>query len=214
MKFKIGDETDQNLCRAMQHEFLRCGEAYQDFILASQQMRQGDESRALSYRAYNAYARFLLHLYEFLIACVQRDRNNTAQIPSDQADILIAVFAQRAFARVTATFNSAALGSAPFNAGVNVPIEMLKKFSVAFRKARNTAMGHVKHERAELDLSTFYRDHHKYLLSLYSGSIHMWGNIGEEFPDLGEVTAFSVLIKNTPPAVQPDLRSGDGVSFC
>ncbi|KVN94966.1 hypothetical protein WJ69_07110 [Burkholderia ubonensis] len=196
MKFVSGDETDQRLCNALKHEFLRCREAYEDFIVVSQQMRQGHEGRAISYRAYNAYARFLLHLYEFLMACEQRARNNTAQIPRDQVDTVIAVFAQRAFARVTAPFNSGPLGAAPYNDGITVPIETLKKFAEAFRKARNTAMGHVKHERAELNLSTFYRDYHKYLLSLFSGSLHMWGYMGEEFPDLGEVTAFSVLVKN------------------
>jgi hypothetical protein len=198
MKFEIGDETDQKLCRALKHEFLRCGEAYADFIAASTQMRQGIDSRALSYRAYNAYARFLLHLYEFLMACEQRDRHDTAQIPRDHVDTVIAVFTKRAFTRVTASYNSAPLGAVPYNTGITISIETLRKFAEAFRKARNTAMGHVKHQRAELNLSTFYRDYHKYLLSLYSGSIHMWGSIGEEFPDLGEVTAFSVLVKNDP----------------
>jgi hypothetical protein len=84
-------------------------------------------------------------------------------------------------------------------------VEKLTAFGKALRLARNTAMGHVKHERAEPSLSKFYGDSHKYLLALHRGAIRMWGSFGEEFPDLGEVTAFSVLVKNdeSPPESWP-----------
>ncbi|MFM0227092.1 hypothetical protein [Paraburkholderia dipogonis] len=199
MKFKHGDEIDQNLCLMIRHEFLRCKEAFQDFIAAGQRLQQGDETREVSYRAYNAYARFILHLYEFLLACDQRTRGDTSELKGGTADGVIAASAQIAFRNATAGFNAAALGAAPYNSGITESIEGLKDFATALRRARNTAMGHVKHERAELNLSDFYRKYHKYLLALYRGSVRMWGDIGEEFPQLGEVTAFSVLVRDTPP---------------
>ncbi|WP_175874061.1 hypothetical protein [Burkholderia sp. BCC0397] len=57
MKFNAGDETDQKLCLMLRHEYLRCGEALADFKLYAQQLQRGEDSRAISYRAYNAYAR-------------------------------------------------------------------------------------------------------------------------------------------------------------
>ncbi|MBF3538346.1 hypothetical protein ISG10_12410 [Burkholderia pseudomallei] len=204
MKFVWGDLTDVDMCRAMRHEFLRCAEAYADFIVASNALREGDETRQISYRAYNAYARFLLHLYEFLIACEQRARCDTAQIVRDDADVAIAVLARRAYERMTAPLNAAPLGAAPYNGGITESMDKLKTFAAAFRQARNTAMGHVKHQRSKLNLSDFYQSHHRYLLALYSGATHMWGSVGDEFPDLGEVTKFSVLVKNAP----PDARIG------
>lgn len=186
VRFVIGDDTDRRLCSALKHQFLRCREAYDDFIVASEKIRQGDEGRATSYRAYSAYARFLLHLYELLMACAQRDRKSTAQIPLEQVDTVIACFARRAFARVPASFNSVPVAS----------IETSKKFAEAFRKARHTAMGRIGQETTGFNLSTFYRDHHKYLLSVFTGSMGMCGHMGEEFPDLREVTAFAFIVKN------------------
>lgn len=177
---------DRRLCSALKHQFLRCREAYGDFIVASQKIRQGDEGRAISYRAYNAYARFLLHLYDLFMAWEQRGRNNTSPIPLEQVDTVIASFARTALECVPASFNS----------GLVASVESSNKFAEAFRKARHTALRQVGHERAELKLSTFYRDHHKYLLSVFTGSIGMCGHIGEEFPDLGEVTAFAFIVKN------------------
>jgi hypothetical protein len=198
MKFIHGDETDEKLCRMLQHEYLRCSEAFYDFVTAARRLQEGEEGRELSYRAYNAYARYILHLYEFILACDQRTRCDTSEIKGEVADGVIAASAQRAFRLATSSFNSAPLGAAPLNSGINEPIEKLKDFARALRKARNTAMGHVKHERAELSLSDFYGKYHRYLVALHRGSINIWGNVGNEFPDLGEVTAFSVLVKNTP----------------
>lgn len=195
MKFESGDETDQNLCRVLKHEYLRCSEAYLDFIAAATSLRRGDESRQISYRA---YARFLLHLYEFYVGCEQRARQDTSEIRWPEVDTLRAVSAQRAFRHLSTTFGAKTLNAAPYNSGVTEPIIKLKEFAKAFRRARNTAMGHVKHQRAKLNLSDFYQKFHRYLLSMHNAAAHMWGSIGDEFPDLGEVTAFSVLVKNDP----------------
>lgn len=195
MKFNAGDETDQKLCLMLRHEYLRCGEALADFKLYAQQLQRGEDSRAISYRAYNAYARFILHLYEFILACDQRVRGDTAEIKGEVADGVIAASAQIAYRRATSAYGAAPYGVAPYGSGIDVSVETLKEFGKALRLARNTAMGHVKHERAELSLSKFYGDYHRYLLALHRSAMHMWGSIGDEFPDLGEITAFSVLVK-------------------
>jgi hypothetical protein len=39
-----------------------------------------------------------------------------------------------------------------------------------------------------------------YLYMLYRDVQSWWGRLGEEFPDLKEITAFSVVVKSDPPA--------------
>jgi hypothetical protein len=103
VKFTLGDEIDQKLCRILQHEYLRCGEALADFKVAAQRLQQGDERREFSYRAYNAYARFILHLYEFILAGDQRVRGDTAEIKAEVADAVIAASTRIAYKHATST---------------------------------------------------------------------------------------------------------------
>jgi hypothetical protein len=48
-------------------------------------------------------------------------------------------------------------------------------------------------------LSDFYDKNHKYLYLLYYEVKSWWGRQSDEFPDLKEITAFSVLVKDDPP---------------
>ncbi|MFS2107747.1 hypothetical protein [Ralstonia sp. Ralssp135] len=198
MKFVHGDETDANLCRMLRHEYLRCTEALHDFAAAARRLQQGEQGRELAYRAYNSYARYIHHLYEFILACDQRTRGDASPIRGAVAEAVIATCAQRAFRLSTSSLNSAPLGASALSTGINVSLQEMTDFARALRKARNIAMGHVKHERASLNLSEFYGKYHKYLVALHRASVGAWGDFGEEFPDLGEVTAFSVLVKSTP----------------
>jgi hypothetical protein len=46
-----------------------------------------------------------------------------------------------------------------------------------------------------IDLSAFYVKYQKFLLMLYAnGRVH-WGLRGDEFPDLKEITKFSIIVK-------------------
>ena len=80
------------------------------------------------------------------------------------------------------------------------PEKIPKDFAKDFRKFRNTASSHVSHERSALNLSDFYDKYHKYLGLLYHDIKSWWGRMGEEFPELNEITAFSVLIKDKLPS--------------
>ena len=68
MIFQIGDATDTALCIAIKHEFLRCEDAFKEFASAGTAMVMQGENRRIAYTAYNAYARFVHHLYEFIAA--------------------------------------------------------------------------------------------------------------------------------------------------
>lgn len=193
MKFTAGDDTDRALCATIGHEYLRCDDALHEFARLREQMMATGDDRRLSYAAYNAYARFIHHLYEFNIACAQRDFHDTSFQPkNDEADRLIASHADRAIRVRRQAYNQHAFGARPFE-----PFPVLIEFAKAFRTARNTTNGHAKHQRYTLNLSDFFTRYHRFLLDMHNAARHMWLQQGDQFPDWGEITAFSVVVKAT-----------------
>ena len=157
-----------------------------------------DQRRRTAFKTYNAYARFIHHLYEFIIGAVMRDRQNTKSLASDMADRYVGSELQRALSRRRDAILD---GTAPAweNHISYFPEKIPQNLATDFRRMRNVTSGHVKIERSDLSLSDFYDQHHKYLHMLYRDVQSFWGRPTDEFPDLKEVTAFSVLIKDIPP---------------
>jgi hypothetical protein len=77
MRFQAGDTVDSQLCHVLSHEYYRCDDAFKQFCFYSQKMILQGRDREISYRAYNAYADFIHHLYEFLLGCLARQNKNT-----------------------------------------------------------------------------------------------------------------------------------------
>lgn len=196
-KFKIGDETDLALCATLKHEFLRCRDAFEMFAASAEHMILKGENRVIAVRTYNAYAWFVHHLYEFLLGAVQRDRQDTAQLDHQLADKYIQSYAERALQKRRSAILD---GTAPSweNHISAFPEHVATEFSTEFRKTRNTISGHVKHQRHSLSLTVFYDRYHKYLYMTYFDSLGHWGYMADQFPDLGEITAFSVMVKDVP----------------
>lgn len=208
MRFKIGDAADSAHCTALKHEFLRCEDAFKDFktygtlmIVKAQTEEQGhppssaEEKRLIAYKTYNAYSRFVLHLYEFVMGAVARENGSTSQLKGKPADGYIMAHAQRILTgRRQAIFN----GTAPaWENDVNYfPERIPARFAEEFRHLRNK-ITHVAHERSSLDLTKFYSNNHKYLHMLYQNCWGHWGLKDKEFPDLKQITRFSVLVKST-----------------
>jgi hypothetical protein len=202
MKFRIGDATDAALCVALKHEFLRCEDSFDDFASSATLMIARGENRRIAYRTYNAYARFIHHLYEFLMGAAKRDYHDTAQLKWQSAQRYVSGHAQRLLTnRRTAILN----GSAPaWENGISYyPERIPATFGRRFRQLRNIASGHVTDERSNLSMSRFYDQNHKYLYLLYYDAKSWWGRQTDEFPDLNEITAFSVLVEHEPPPTQP-----------
>lgn len=208
MKFKPGDATDSAHCTALKHEFLRCEDAFKDFetyatmmIMRASVEAEGKaapaavETRLIAYKTYNAYARFIHHLYEFMLGAVARDKGDTAPLEASVKDRYIGGHAQRVLTgRRQAILN----GTAPSweNHISAFPEKVPVEFAEQFRKVRNKISGHVTHERSAIDLSDFYDKYHMYVHMLYQNCRGHWSLLRDkEFPDLNEITKFSVLIK-------------------
>ena len=190
-------DIDSDHCKAMVHEYFRCEDAFHAFCRHSEYMILKEKTREVSYKAYNSYASFIHHLWEFLQACHARDvkkKNITNKKGDERIRIIegyVTFHAQRVFNQYRDAIKG---GYAP--AWVNhisyYEIEVPTEFASEFRKFRNKVAGHVDHERvSNLSLSEFYQ---KFLYYLFLDAKHMWGANGNEFPDLKEVTDFSVMV--------------------
>ena len=207
MKFAIGSEMDSAHCVALKHEFLRCEDAFKEFekfgtamiMMAQTQAQAGvptvaNEGRLVAFKTYNAYARFVHHLYEFLLGALVRERGDTAQIRAEDANRWIQANAQRV---LTGRRSSILNGTAPSweNHISAFPETVPPEFAREFRAVRNKANGHVTHERASKSLTDFYDKYHKFLHMTYRNCLGFWGaHRNDVFPDLQEITDFSILI--------------------
>src|SRR6267154_201118 len=198
MIFQIGDATDTALCVTLKHEFLRCDDAFNDFASSAKTMIGQGENRRIAYKTYNAYARFIHHLYEFIMGTAARDRQDTEQLKSELAKRYIAGHTQRV---LTNRRNAILNGTAPAweNHISHYPEKIPQTFPLDFRRIRNVVSGHAIYKRSDLNLTKFYDHSHKFLYMVYYDAKTWWGLQGDEFPDLKEITAFSVLVKDDPP---------------
>lgn len=201
MKFKIGSEIDHEHCIALQHEFLRCDDAFKEFKTYATIMIMKGKNNWISYKAYNAYADFVHHLYEFLLGCCVRDIQDTQITNSNKERVEFAgkYISSHVNRILTNRREDILRGTAPAweNDISYYPERVPDEFADEFRKFRNTVSGHVKYQRAyEMNLSDFYNKYHKYLYMLYQESLYWWENRKEDFPNLEEITKFSILIEN------------------
>ncbi|MEY9607060.1 hypothetical protein ABIF74_011813 [Bradyrhizobium japonicum] len=197
MKFTIGDETDKALCVALKHEFLRCDEAFKQFASAGEELIMQGQDRRRAYKAYDAYARFVHHLYEFARCAIARDRYDVSTLPAIEADKYIASSMQRSLQKRRDAILG---GTAPSweNHISAFPESIPPSLPAEFRRARNIALAHAGIKRPKLNMSDFYNRHHKFLHIFYKDAQNWWGRESDEFPDLEEVTAFSLTITEKP----------------
>lgn len=198
MKFTLGDETDKALCITLKHEFLRCDEAFRQFATAGEDLIKRGQDRRRAYKAYDAYARFVHHLYEFALCAIARDRHDLGTLQAVDADKYIASYLQRSLQkRRDAILN----GTAPSceNHISAFPESIPPTLPAEFRRARNIVVAHAGVKRPKLNMSDFYDRHHKFLHIFYKDAQSWWGRETDEFPDLEEITAFSLMISEKPP---------------
>ena len=78
------------------------------------------------------------------------------------------------------------------------PEQIPPGFAAEFRRFRNVDSGHVSPERTSLDLTDFHGRNHKFLGMLYRYAGANWGRIDDDFPDLKQITDFSLMVNNLP----------------
>jgi hypothetical protein len=198
MEFAIGDPTDSDHCVALQHEMFRCHDAFKETEQYAMIMIRRPGDRWISYKTYNAYSDFVHQLYEFMVGTCARDLVNT-EITNKNGHVKIKIiegYITHHIERILTTRREAIRnGTAPSweNDLDYYPEKAPEHFARDFRRCRNKVSGHVACERArELSLSDFYNKYHKYLYLFYRDALAFWGIRDREFPDLKEITEFTI----------------------
>ena len=201
MQFKSGSEIDSAHCTVLTHEYFRCHDYLTQFTKLGEEMILNGRTNELSYRTYNAYAGFVHHLYEFLMGCYAREQGNT-EITSKRKeretvlDAMVYSSTQRIMNKRKEAIEK---GYAPeWENHISYYSEPVpEEFPREFRNFRNKISGHVSYKRAsELSLTDFYRKYHKYLYLLHHDGRYFWGQKEGEFPNLREITEFSLMLEN------------------
>jgi hypothetical protein len=201
MEFLPGDETDRDYCIGLEHEFFRCEDAFREFETMARLQIAGGADRWVACKAFDAYARFLHHFYEFMLGAYGRERMQTGLTQKRNSHIATDAYINHHARRVIQNKREAILnGTAPAweNALSAYPEEIDPTFAAALRKIRNEATGHIGINRPKVDLTAFYRDHHMVVYWLYRDCVHQWGRKPGEFPDWQQITDFSVMVAASP----------------
>ena len=172
MKFAIGDQTDRDHCAALQDEFLRCRDAFNQFRLLATVAISAGQDPWKSYRTRHAYSTFIQHLYEFMRGAHARDALNaritnkklTRREKAKLDEAYITRHTQRLLANRRRAIQN---GTAPvWENDISYYSEKIPpEFARTFREFRNNH-SHVTHERSKLNIADFYEKYHKYLLLL------------------------------------------------
>ena len=185
---------DQGHCVALHHEFLRCEDAFYEFRDLKSQIPIEGFSRHFSYRIYNVYARYILHLYEFLIGALTREielkivtNKNINLKKTFYGDGVSPEERCKAIESLIDDMTRRAVRNVVKKQEINVPGD----FAEEFRKCRNKIIGHVTFERAQIDMKDFYNRYDIYLTAIFLHSQSHWGIIRQtDFPDLKQITRF------------------------
>ena len=172
MKFRIGDQIDQDHCVALQDEFLRCRDTFDEFKRLAAVAISAGQDPWRSYKTRHAYSTFIQHLYEFMRGAHAREAletriTNKRLTQSERSKLDEAYISHHAQRLLTNRRTAIQNGTAPIweNDISYSPERVPREFAQTFRNFRNNH-SHVTHERSKLNVADFYERYHKYLLLL------------------------------------------------
>lgn len=188
----IDDKTNMERL-VLAHEYFRCDQAFLDFAELSIVNIGGKSEKRLRLKMFDAYSRFLHHLYEFYLGISKLHYNRKRA--TGGIDILIQDEVERIM-RVRA--ERIRQGRAPrWENGLSyyektVPAE----FAMHFRQTRNR-IAHATAGRAgangALTLPEFYHKYHRYVYLLYEEAEWLWKVNPENF-EWGEIEEFDLAV--------------------
>lgn len=200
MKFIHGDDIDSKLVKVIVHEFSRAQLSFNLFVNTGPTKNKEFANQPLSVDLfrYNAYALFVQHLYEYLLACFKRDYQNTKDIPYNQTDKLINIEVNKILRNWTDGIDN---GYAPEGANHKsfYDVECPEDFGTMFRQMRNS-VSHADSRRIDggnrITLTEFYLKYHKFAYLLYDNALYWWQI--DENVEMGDVTNFNKAIYEGP----------------
>lgn len=192
--------NDDNAVRlVLAHEFFRCDQAFLDFAELAVVNIGGKSNKRMRLKMFDAYSRFLHHLYEFYVGVMKLPHNRERF--KDGRDHAIQTELERAM-RVRADRIRAGRASKHENDLAYYEKRIPKEFARCFREARNR-VAHADPKRTgigdSLTLPQFYNNYHRYVILLHEEAECLWKVDFDNF-DWGEIEAFDLAVhaKNVP----------------
>lgn len=207
MSFRIGDETDRQLCNSIMHEFSRCEIAFMQFLdLQGEYILQNVGTNEHSLMTYNSYALFIQHLYEFFVGCKRRDLKKLGHLDHEIIDSYLNSEVDRILCNWVFMIdkNIAPTWSNCRDYYVDTcPVNFGRDFRQVRNSVAHTDPRRIKSNRRIL-LSEFFTQYHKYVMLLYYSGRDWWSIRSIDDIDLGDVTNFNRAIykMNAVPGVE------------
>jgi hypothetical protein len=188
----MSPEKVLNYRKSIRYELIRAKIAFEEFFQLSIDLVTGnipEDNIVAKIKGFDAYSRWVGHLYESLLALVIiEDQNSvTENSSSDVIDKEIQWEAQKAINRIDALFKSGKLDKNGY-----VKPDLFDDFSNALRKVRNKCSFHCTSNRVQSDiLQEFMNKHHHMAFRLYEDFYADYGKLNSEFSkDLGAINEF------------------------
>jgi len=197
VKFSAGDEVDSALTIAMSHEMLLCEESFERFASIARLNIVGREDKVTKVAMYGAYTRFLHHLYEFYLACYQRERKSLESTSSANMDRLLNAEVRKLLKNRIDAIDG---GYAPAweNHRSVYEVEVSDEFSVQWRRIRNRT-AHVSVRRStsapDIRLVDFYNQFHGFVYLLYYSAMSHWAVRDLSALSWKEIEEFNLAVK-------------------
>lgn len=198
MKLEPGSEAEKQFVYSMAHEFALAEKAFDEFFMLAGANLQGISDYPTLERLYDAYARFVVHLYEFYVACLKRERGSTDNISASTMDAVLTAEVEKLMRNMATLIEN---GRAPEWANEigyykeSVPSD----FGAQFRNVRNNA-AHVDPRRSgggnRLTLREFLDRYHKFLFFLYDSARFAWTAKRDSPYILNHVSEFNLANRN------------------
>jgi hypothetical protein len=169
---------DGKLVGVMTYEYRLLYQAYKEFIYFTLINIKKEDDEIKLY-LYNSYAKIILHLYEFLKACVAREISKTQSEDNSRVKSYILVELEKIAKQKKQTFE----------------LVKLEEFAEDLRIYRNKVYGHVPKERLEkYPLANFYNKHHVYVVWLIESTEYWWTAEASEVASNSSIQEFSNML--------------------
>jgi len=196
-KFQMGDDTDRALAITLAHEYLLCRESFDSFVRYSTMNILGRRDKLTIIRSHDAYARFLSHLYEFYVGCIQMNRLDTSQMNGE----VVSDFLNKEVRRILAQrVNAIENGQAPKGENhistyqVIVPDDFGKQFRRIRNRSSHTIIKRVN-PGSDLSLVEFNKKYHKFVYLLFVSAKWTWTIEDIEKEDWMSIEDFDLSVK-------------------
>ena len=194
MKLERQSELNRKFLQTMQHEFALCEQAFDEFFILAGSNIMGDGDYSLIQRLYSAYSRFVVHLYEFYVACFKRDQGSMKRIDPEVLDMRLTAEVEKLMRNMCSLIEN---GRAPdwVNDISYYKEPVPQDFGEKFRSVRNNA-AHVDPRRAgggnRISLKEFLDNYHKFLFFLFDSARSLWSPKRDKIHPVDHVAEFDL----------------------